>query len=316
MMVQRWVRANGQEVVVGGRGWSTRKPSTNTPSSRQVSNMCPCPDELKGSKVYGKNILPTFNSTSETAKRTQVPLKQWKTWVLLCDQKNLSGYNKASSWFYVIMLEKWSIRRRIECKKWMTFMVFFQSTLCYSSFYMMWYFINWWFPWVFWYTMKVSQSCLTLCDPMVCSPQGSSVHEILQARILEGVAISYSRGSFQPRDQTSISCVFCTGRQTFYRYRHLGSLGQSLEERKGILEVTTHLTLAWIVQLPAVSGETWWVLWSRLWSRDLCAQGVELAWWWGSWGCCSNRMKFRLRTGWEGVGTVLRRPEPSSDTLF
>ena len=54
-------------------------------------------DELKGSKVYGKNILPTFNSTSETAKRTQVPLKQWKTWVLLCDQKNLSGYNKASS---------------------------------------------------------------------------------------------------------------------------------------------------------------------------------------------------------------------------
>ena len=40
---------------------------------------------------------------------------------------------------------------------------------------------------------SVAQSCLTLCDPMDCSPPGSSVHGILQARILEGVAISFSR---------------------------------------------------------------------------------------------------------------------------
>ena len=46
----------------------------------------------------------------------------------------------------------------------------------------------------------VAQSCLTLCDPMDCSPPGSSVHEIFQARILEWVAISFSRGSSQPRD--------------------------------------------------------------------------------------------------------------------
>ena len=47
---------------------------------------------------------------------------------------------------------------------------------------------------------EVAQSCLTLCDPMDCSPPGSSVHGILQARILEWVAISFSRGSSQPRD--------------------------------------------------------------------------------------------------------------------
>ena len=40
-----------------------------------------------------------------------------------------------------------------------------------------------------------TQLCPTLCDPMDCSPRGSSVHRILQARILEGVAISFSRGS-------------------------------------------------------------------------------------------------------------------------
>ena len=53
------------------------------------------------------------------------------------------------------------------------------------------------------------QSCLTLCDPMDCSLAGSSVHGILQARILEWIAISSSRGSSPPRDQTPVSCVFC-----------------------------------------------------------------------------------------------------------
>ena len=52
-----------------------------------------------------------------------------------------------------------------------------------------------------------AQLCPTLCDPMDCSPPGSSVHEIFQARILEWVAISFSRGSSQPRDQTRVSCT-------------------------------------------------------------------------------------------------------------
>ena len=46
----------------------------------------------------------------------------------------------------------------------------------------------------------VTQSCLTLCDSMSCSPPGSSVHGILQARILEWVAMPSSWGSCQPRD--------------------------------------------------------------------------------------------------------------------
>ena len=46
----------------------------------------------------------------------------------------------------------------------------------------------------------VAQSCLTLCNSMDYSPPSSSVHGILQARILEWVAISFSRGSSQPRD--------------------------------------------------------------------------------------------------------------------
>ena len=51
------------------------------------------------------------------------------------------------------------------------------------------------------------QSCLMLCDPMDCSPPGSSVHGILQARILEWVAMPSSRGSSWPRDQTWVSCI-------------------------------------------------------------------------------------------------------------
>ena len=57
-----------------------------------------------------------------------------------------------------------------------------------------------------------AQLCLTLCDAMDCSPPGFSVCRILQARILEWVAISCSRGSSQPRDRTCVSCISCIGR--------------------------------------------------------------------------------------------------------
>ena len=54
----------------------------------------------------------------------------------------------------------------------------------------------------------ITQSCLTwLCDPMDCSPPGSSVRGILQARILEQIAIPFSRGSSQPRDQIQVFWV-------------------------------------------------------------------------------------------------------------
>ena len=53
----------------------------------------------------------------------------------------------------------------------------------------------------------VAQSCLTLCDPMDCSPPGSSVHGILLAGMLKWVAILFSRGWSWPRDQTHVSCL-------------------------------------------------------------------------------------------------------------
>ena len=53
--------------------------------------------------------------------------------------------------------------------------------------------------------VKVIQSCLTLCNPMNCSLPGSSVHGILQARILQWVANPFSRGSSQPMDRTQVS---------------------------------------------------------------------------------------------------------------
>ena len=56
-------------------------------------------------------------------------------------------------------------------------------------------------------TSAQSLSCIRLCDPMACNWPGFSVHGISQARIMELVAISSSRGSSQPRDQTHISYI-------------------------------------------------------------------------------------------------------------
>ena len=53
--------------------------------------------------------------------------------------------------------------------------------------------------------MSVAESCPTLCDPRDCSPPGSSVHGILQARMLEWGAMHFSGGSSQPRDFTQVS---------------------------------------------------------------------------------------------------------------
>ena len=61
----------------------------------------------------------------------------------------------------------------------------------------------------------VTKSCLTLCNPMDCSQIGSSMHGIFQARLLEWVAISSSRWSSWPRDQT---CISCNGRQNLYHW--------------------------------------------------------------------------------------------------
>ena len=65
------------------------------------------------------------------------------------------------------------------------------------------------------YCCLVAKSCLTLCDPMDCGPPGSSIHGISQARLLEWVAVSVSRGSSQPRDWAHVSWI---GRQILYQW--------------------------------------------------------------------------------------------------
>ena len=65
---------------------------------------------------------------------------------------------------------------------------------------------------------KLLQSCLTLCDPMDCCPPGSSDHGLFQARIFEWFAISYSRGSSQPRNQTHISYISCIVGRVVYHW--------------------------------------------------------------------------------------------------
>ena len=71
-----------------------------------------------------------------------------------------------------------------------------------------------------------AQSWPTLFNPMDCSLPGSSVHGIFQARILEWVANSFSRGFSQPRDQTFISCVSCIGRQILYHWATREDVGE------------------------------------------------------------------------------------------
>ena len=74
---------------------------------------------------------------------------------------------------------------------------------------------------------EVAQLCLTICDPMDCSLPGFSVHGIFQARVLEWVAIFFSRGSSQPRDRTRVSRI--VGR----RFTHW-AIREALEIRRDI----------------------------------------------------------------------------------
>ena len=105
--------------------------------------------------------------------------------------------------------------------------------------------------------VKSLQSCPILGDPMDCSPPGSSVHGILQARIQEWVALPFSRGSSGPRDQTHISYVSC--RQVLYPLSHQGTLGMLLTK----VHILFYWAYPWasllaqlVKNLPAM-WETW-----------------------------------------------------------
>ena len=72
--------------------------------------------------------------------------------------------------------------------------------------------------------VKIARACGTLCNPRDCSPPGSSVRGILQARVLEWVAMLSSRGSSQPRYRTCVSCISCIGRQILYPWGSVEAL--------------------------------------------------------------------------------------------
>ena len=113
---------------------------------------------------------------------------------------------------------------------------------------------------------KSLQSCLSLCDPMDCSPSGSSVHGLLQTRILEWGAMPSSRGSSQPRDWTSVSYVFHVGRRSFFFL--LAPPGKSI-----VKSTTDVKKWFWVTSFPfRLSGLEgmlrlpwrWWLLFSEL----------------------------------------------------
>ena len=129
---------------------------------------------------------------------------------------------------------------------------------------------------------KSLQSCPTLFDPMVCSPPGSSVHGILQARILEWVAMPSSRGSSWPRNGTHISYVSCTRRRVLYCKCHLGSRTLSFHQIKwkhfplyAISWITSRravplhlLDVVMMTPLPQVSLQRWPDLDLQQWANE------------------------------------------------
>ena len=88
-----------------------------------------------------------------------------------------------------------------------------------------------------WLHAKSNQSCPTLCNPMDCSLPGSSIYGILQARILECVAIVFSRGSSQARDRTWVSftagrffTIWATGKPLYVIYIYFFMIIKNVSE--------------------------------------------------------------------------------------
>ena len=114
-------------------------------------------------------------------------------------------------------------------------------------------------------TCSDSQSCSTLWDPMDCIPPDSSVYGTSQARILEWVAISFSRESSWPRDRTRVSCVSHIGQQVLYHHVHAHLLQSCLtlcnpmgysppgSSVHGILQARR---LEWVA-MPCSRGSSW-----------------------------------------------------------
>ena len=112
--------------------------------------------------------------------------------------------------------------------------------------------------------IKLPQSCLTLCDPMDCSPPGSSVHGTLQARLLEWVAMPSSRGSSWPRNKLrSLKSPALVGGLFILApsWKPIWVLYKNLIQQISLWAMTMYLSL---FQLTDFSNTTWWHM-SKIW---------------------------------------------------
>ena len=106
---------------------------------------------------------------------------------------------------------------------------------------------------------EVAQSCPTLCDSMDGNLPGSAVHGIFQARILEWAAISFSRGSSQPRDWTRISCI---------ADRRFTVLATSIQFNRSVVSDSLPPYGLQHARLPCPSPTPW-----------ACSNSCPLSWW-------------------------------------
>ena len=125
-----------------------------------------------------------------------------------------------------------------------------------------------------------------LCNTMDCSPPGSSVRGIFQARILEWVAISSSRGSSQPRDQTWVSCVSCIG-SWILPLSHLQDYMWYLLVNWWVSVVSTfwflEIALLWIFAQELLGGHKFSFLLGLCVGVELLGHTITL--WLNFWGC-------------------------------
>ena len=135
-----------------------------------------------------------------------------------------------------------------------------------------WYMLYYW-HWCCWSCLKVkvlvAQSCPALCNPMGCSPPGSSVPRILQAGILEWVAIPFSRGSSWPRDQTQVSHI--TGRFFTVWATWEDLIGTSVMEKIWRLFKKLYLEMPYELVIPLQS-----YIWKNHVFQKIHAHGVSL----------------------------------------
>ena len=155
---------------------------------------------------------------------------------------------------------------------------------------------------------EVAQSCPTLCDPMDCSPTGSSIHGIFQARVLEWVAISFSRGSSWPRDWTRVSCIAgrCFTIWATRKAHNPEEHAYTKKEEKYYFWVTLKREI-----LPFINILKWIITKVPVGSKGYLRNSLELPWWLSGKESISQCRRLRFSPGlgkspWGGNGKLLQ----------